>query len=337
MPQKSRKGASRLDGGRVFISHDSRDAELAEALGDLIEGASAGLVKPFRSSDRKGSSGIPSGELWYPRIMQELGAAGDVVCLLTRRSIGRPWILYEAGIAAGSKGRRIHGLAVGISLEEASVGPFAQFQNTENTPDAVAKMVVGLVKRHGGSSDLRPEHVAPHVAQFRQRAEAALKHAAGDDVFLAVPMAALGHGADAAARQAAFAAVREEALTVIAALKKYCGVESVFYAGEKIATFDDFESSVVAVKDDMAKLTAARRFVMLYPSRHVSSVIFEAGVALALRKPSLYLVRRRSDLPFLMVEAAGAFSCVRIHECATIEATVNQLKADGLKAFPDAP
>ena len=39
----------------VFISHDSRDAEFAEAFSKLLSSVSAGVLKSFRSSDRKGS------------------------------------------------------------------------------------------------------------------------------------------------------------------------------------------------------------------------------------------------------------------------------------------
>lgn len=40
----------------VFISHDSRDADLAEAFGNLLTDASGGILKSFRSSDRKGTA-----------------------------------------------------------------------------------------------------------------------------------------------------------------------------------------------------------------------------------------------------------------------------------------
>src|SRR3954464_15002997 len=79
----------------VFISHDSRDAELAEAFSKLLSSVSAGVLKTFRSSDRKGSQGIEYGQEWYPELMRKLNLASDVVCLLTQRSLERPWILYE--------------------------------------------------------------------------------------------------------------------------------------------------------------------------------------------------------------------------------------------------
>lgn len=49
---------SGASGPLVFISHDARDAELAEAFGKLLKSVSAGMIKTFRSSDRKGRDGI---------------------------------------------------------------------------------------------------------------------------------------------------------------------------------------------------------------------------------------------------------------------------------------
>ncbi|MGC9973498.1 MAG: hypothetical protein ABSE56_23225 [Bryobacteraceae bacterium] len=46
----------------VFISHDARDAELAEAFGKLLKSVSAGMIKAFRSSDKKGTEGIDFGD-----------------------------------------------------------------------------------------------------------------------------------------------------------------------------------------------------------------------------------------------------------------------------------
>jgi hypothetical protein len=110
----------------VFISHDTRDADLAEAFADLIADVSAGTVKSFRSSDNKGTSGIEFGENWYAAILAKLGEATDVVALLTANSIDRPWILYEAGIAAGKLNTRVMGIALGVPLS-GTVWPISEF------------------------------------------------------------------------------------------------------------------------------------------------------------------------------------------------------------------
>ena len=131
----------------VFISHDSRDAEVAELFSKLLSSVSAGVLKSFRSSDRKGNQGIEYGVEWYPEIMKKLESASDVVCLLTQNSIDRPWILYEAGVAKGKLDTPVHGLALGIPLHNASSGPFAQFQNCDDAEDSITQLVIQLVRR----------------------------------------------------------------------------------------------------------------------------------------------------------------------------------------------
>ena len=113
----------------VFISHDTRDAELAEAFSQLLSNSSMGILESFRSSDKKGTQGIEYGTLWYDEIFKKLNEASDVVCLLTHHSVDRPWILYEAGIAIGKSGTPLIGVVLGIPLNKANNGPFAQFQN----------------------------------------------------------------------------------------------------------------------------------------------------------------------------------------------------------------
>jgi hypothetical protein len=134
-------------GPLVFISHDTRDAALAEALSKLLSSVSAGMLKTFRSSDRKGGQGFEYGVEWYPELMRQLDSACDVVCLLTEGSLGRPWILYEAGVAKGKLNIPVHGLALGVPLSKASAGPFAQFQNCDDDAESISKLVEQLVRR----------------------------------------------------------------------------------------------------------------------------------------------------------------------------------------------
>ena len=111
----------------VFISHDSRDAELAKAFSELLRNTTAGMLKSFRSSDKKGTEGIPYGKDWFDWLMEALQKSSDVVCLLTERSVERPWILYEAGVAKGKLNRPVWGVALGIPLTKARSGPFYHF------------------------------------------------------------------------------------------------------------------------------------------------------------------------------------------------------------------
>lgn len=113
--------------------------------------------------------------------MQRLEAASDVVCLLTRNSVGRPWILYEAGVAKGKWDTPVHGVALGLPMQTAITGPFAQFQNSDDSEDALTTLVMQLIKRIPGSDPNR-EMVKTQVVLFRNNA---LPMATADDAQVA--------------------------------------------------------------------------------------------------------------------------------------------------------
>lgn len=152
----------------VFISHDSRDADLAEAFANLLSDVSAGTLKSFRSSDKKGNTGIAFGTEWYTAIMSQLDDATDVVALLTKHSIDRPWILYEAGVAKGKLSTNVLGVALGVPLEKVSAGPFAQFQNCDDDEDSLTKLVIQLLQRNPDASP-REEAIRVQVRLFIER------------------------------------------------------------------------------------------------------------------------------------------------------------------------
>jgi hypothetical protein len=158
----------------VFISHDSRDAELAEAFSKLLKSVSAGMLKSFRSSDKKGTEGIEFGDEWYKKLMAKLISASDVVCLLTERSLDRPWILYEAGVAKGKLETPVHGIALGVPLSRVSSGPFYQFQNSDDSEDSLTKLVLQLCRRISG---LEPDAdvVKAQVQVFKATVDEVLK------------------------------------------------------------------------------------------------------------------------------------------------------------------
>ena len=153
-------------GPLVFISHDGRDAELAEAFSKLLKSVSAGMIKTFRSSDKKGNEGIDFGDEWYKRLMTKLQSTSDVVCLFTERSLDRPWILFEAGVAKGKLGTAVVGVALGVPLNRVSAGPFYQFQNMDDSDSDLTKLVHQLARRVPGL-ELDSDVVKVQVAAFK--------------------------------------------------------------------------------------------------------------------------------------------------------------------------
>lgn len=158
----------------IFISHDTRDAEIAEAFSTLLSNVSMGVLKSFRSSDKKGTHGIEYGVEWFPVIMQKLDEASDIVCLLTQHSVERPWILYEAGVAKGKLDTTVLGVTLGIPLNTVQNSPFAQFQNCTDEEDALTKLVMQLAKRIP-NADPPEDIVREQVKKFKATLDELLK------------------------------------------------------------------------------------------------------------------------------------------------------------------
>lgn len=132
------------------------------------------MLKSFRSSDKKGTEGIEFGDEWYKALMSKLDRASDVVCLLTERSLDRPWILYEAGVAKGKLSTPVHGVALGVPLSRVSAGPFYQFQNSDDTEESLTKLVLQLCRRIS-NLEPDPEVVAGQVRAFKENVALVLK------------------------------------------------------------------------------------------------------------------------------------------------------------------
>jgi hypothetical protein len=158
----------------IFISHDTRDADLAEAFSKLLRSVSANMIKTFRSSDKKAGDGIDFGDEWYRRLMEKLQATSDVVCLFTERSLDRPWLLFEAGVAKGRLNTPVIGIALGVPLDRVTTGPFYQFQNMDDSEADLIKLVEQLAKRVPG---IEPDFdvVRTQVRVFKETEAALLK------------------------------------------------------------------------------------------------------------------------------------------------------------------
>lgn len=153
-----------------------------------------------------------------------------------------------------------------------------------------------------------------------------LKH----DVFLSSPMAAFGSDSE-------YKQDRQRVFMVIEALKQECRFDSIVYAGNKIESIADFDAADMSINQDFQALVESRYFVMLYPRKIASSVLVEAGWALALRKPSIYFVNEREDLPFLLKQAEQAFSSVKIYDKSTTEHVITLIKRHRTHLFTGRP
>jgi hypothetical protein len=132
----------------VFISHDSRDGKIAEAVATLLKRVCSDRIQVFRSSDRGGKEGIRSADVWFETVRRKMKIGSEMVCILTTRSIDRSWIFWEAGFMAGQS-KPVHGLAIGLSLEKACVGPFAHFQNCRDDSSGLHGLINSILSHIG--------------------------------------------------------------------------------------------------------------------------------------------------------------------------------------------
>ncbi|MBZ5555607.1 MAG: hypothetical protein LAO21_23115 [Acidobacteriia bacterium] len=146
------------------------------------------------------------------------------------------------------------------------------------------------------------------------------------DVFISSPMAAYDEDEK-------YKRNRTDVLMLVEAFRKECKFKSVVYAGTEIASMKDFEAADISAADDIQALRESKCFVLHYSEKIVSSVLFEAGVALALQKPSLYFVKDRDYLPFLMRQAEQAFHHVKIYEFSTTNDILTLIKNHREKLF----
>jgi hypothetical protein len=151
----------------IFISHDSRDWEVAEAFSELLKNVSVGMLKTFRSSDKKGTEGIEFGDEWFQRVMSRLGDASVIIALLTPQSLNRPWILYETGVAKGKTDTKAIGLALGVSATEAYTGPFSQFQNCGDDKESLTKLIKQLLEQHLPEASPSEKSILAEVEDFQ--------------------------------------------------------------------------------------------------------------------------------------------------------------------------
>jgi hypothetical protein len=85
----------------VLISHAHDEQKLAGAWKELLESISAGTIAVWYSSDMESAGGMPAGKEWRQHLYQKLEQSQFVIAIQTPLSAGRPWVMWECGVASG--------------------------------------------------------------------------------------------------------------------------------------------------------------------------------------------------------------------------------------------
>jgi len=144
------------------------------------------------------------------------------------------------------------------------------------------------------------------------------------DVFLAAPLAALS--------DESFELSLSKMKEIKKILEEDCDFKRVFFAGTNMTTKMDFETADVSIETDVNALKESQNFILIYPEKIVSSVLFEAGIALALGKPSFYF-GETDNFPFLMKQANQKFNFVKIQDAESLDKIIAILKKNKKQLF----
>src|SRR5918999_3654152 len=95
-PDRRHPVESRTSMAKVFISFVHEDRTVAEAVKALIEHDLKLRGQVFMVTDQ---SQLRAGDDWLKKIHDELTSADVVPVMLSKRSITKPWVNFEAGAA----------------------------------------------------------------------------------------------------------------------------------------------------------------------------------------------------------------------------------------------
>jgi hypothetical protein len=79
---------------QVFVSFIHEEENIAERVQVFVTEVLGDTIRPFLASD---TSQLYAGDLWLDRIKEELQDAKVIILMLSRRSVKKPWINFEAG------------------------------------------------------------------------------------------------------------------------------------------------------------------------------------------------------------------------------------------------
>lgn len=209
-------------------------------------------------------------------------------------------LAYELGHVLDLHGLSQEELANRIDKQPASVSKWLTMKAPMSAPAAKAldEAKLGLTTLETTFEALQQMFAK---ANRRRSSEAAARVASPGttyDLFLASPMAA-------SASQEAFDEERDSARGIADAFRTGCDFR-VYYAGDHIAAEAEFDAPDIALEQNVQALLDVSYFVLilLQPLARPSSVMVEAGFALAHNIPSLYFVKDVEFLPYILKQAA---------------------------------
>jgi hypothetical protein len=151
---------------KMFVSHVSEEAALAEALKSHLGRDFLGLVDIFVSSDL---DSIAAGGKWLDTLEQALREASVLLVLCSRASLTRPWVNFEVGAAWIKSIPIVPVCHSGLRPEDLPI-PFSVLQGVEANTERGLKRIYSLVAEKLGCQVPQKEFakLVAEVAEFER-------------------------------------------------------------------------------------------------------------------------------------------------------------------------
>jgi TIR domain len=145
----------------IFISHALVDKEIAEKVKLLLSSVSLGLIEPWLSSSL---DGLKPGDVLWDEIHEKLGKSDKIITILTPNSYLRPWLLYESGYVAGSKGANVIPLVFSITKSDLPSPLSAYVIYAADNEEDLTKLLIQILNEAVPSPDI--ESITKKSRQF---------------------------------------------------------------------------------------------------------------------------------------------------------------------------
>jgi len=153
----------------IFISHSSKDADLALALIDLLKAGMALTADQIRCSSVDGYR-LPVGVNSEGKLREEVNAAKVVVGLITRSSLTSYYVMFELGARWGAD-LLLAPLLAGVKANELS-GPLSLLNALSANRDAQLHQLLEDIAKHLGLSVQPPASYIRNIAAVKAFADA---------------------------------------------------------------------------------------------------------------------------------------------------------------------
>ena len=119
------------------------------------------------------------------------------------------------------------------------------------------------------------------------------------DTFLAAPMDSIHDFVDDGN-------TRLQLVDIQHALKDHTEANLIYCGSRLIKSVENFDEPQDGYKKSFRALESAKNFVLIWPDKVPSSVLFELGVAAAKKIPTVIFYRKQEDLPYLLLGKMNA-------------------------------